>query len=259
MNDASKRDSRKLMAGRSVFSMVIIVVFGLGEKCAVNMVGAETCPTSVEQGAGVALISAEARYAYIERALAHTQRYGQIFDRVWGLGFAGVAVVQASVGATRPFAFVDEGQQKSLCVSATKTAIGAFSHALRPTRVYRPTWEPADPCGSVADAEDKLKRTARVQRKRSGWRAHVEGLALNLSGVLVLGLGYDLWKEAAVGFTIGFVVGQIRLYTYPRHAIRAWSAYRAGDVGSVSMRGAVWRVQPMVVERGYGLAFTGAF
>lgn len=221
---------------------------------------AQTCP--IPDGADPALegFDAQTRFQFIDARLAADARTARTFNLGWGWGFLGASAAQAGVGLWQPIDYINDDRSLSLYVGAGKAFIGSASQFIRPAKVRRATWDPADPCGSVARAEAAMRWTARIEGRKGGWLGRAEGLALNLAALAILGFGFDLWTEGLISTAVGLAVGEVRLYTYPRGAMRAKAAYRAGDVTATPpARTRAWDITPLAGPSAYGFAIVGAF
>ena len=69
-----------------------------------------------------------------------------------------------------------------------------------------------------------LAKTA-ANEKRSFFLNHLGSLALNVAGLLYLGLQEDEWGEGAKSIAIGYPIGMLAVYTQPR---ATWKARRRG-------------------------------
>lgn len=190
---------------------------------------------------------AAARTMAEHRGLLEDQaRRSRSWNAVWGIGYFVAAAGQFAFAAKPEWApiDVDDDMQKGLYVGAVKSAIGSAARIVVPLRAIQPDFDVNDPCGGAAAAEAALRITARKQ-KTSFWLNHLGGLAVNLGGSLVLGLGYDAWGAAATSFAVGYPVGLLSTYTMPRGA---WQELRERHALTVT-------VSPM----GNGLAIAGTF
>ena len=88
---------------------------------------------------------------------------------------------------------------------------------------------------------------------------HLGGAALNITGGLILGLGYGHWEDAAITMVMGTIAGTIREWTMPKGAMRAVGRYRAGDIEKSASSPHRWIPTPWVNPSGTGLAITGSF
>jgi hypothetical protein len=66
-----------------------------------------------------------------------------------------------------------------------------------------------------------LLDAAERQRRGVAWHQHGANLAIHLAGSLYLGLREGEWLQAVVTGAIGAAVGELKILTQPRGAIRA--------------------------------------
>ena len=197
--------------------------------------------------------TAEAQRVRIERLLADQDWRAHLWNLGWGIGFGGAAVGQL-VFAVRPqwapIITVNDKMQKSLYISAGKAGLASVARLILPLRVTHPHIAPGtEPCAALAEAERALAVTAR-REKNSFWLNHIGSLVANISGALILGLGYHAWGQAALSLAVGYPVGLISIYTEPR---AAWHANRSRSwVSGVS-------AAPLITPEFRGLAITGWF
>lgn len=170
-----------------------------------------------------------ARLRFLEPRLAAQARYAGRWWWTWNAVYVGgIGYGAAAAG------FGDErGERADHAVDAVKSAIGLGRNLLVPPVAREgvealQTLDPRKPGGCaerLAVAEDLLQRAARqAHRERRSWRAHLGNLALNLAGAIVVAEGFDEGSGWGSG-ALGFVVGEIRIWTYPWQAERALSEY----------------------------------
>jgi hypothetical protein len=165
--------------------------------------------------------------------------------RMWNWGWT-LTFTAASAGQFAAAPLVDDlAQKRSFYVGGAKAAIGVGSALIRWIPTPRAPEAGDDACAAVAEAERALARLARAQRGGVSWMRHAEGVALNVGGLLVLGVGYDHWREAVISTVGGLVVGEIRLLTHPRGAMR-------GERGG-------WTLGPLWEPGALGLSVAGQF
>lgn len=168
----------------------------------------------------------------------------------WGVAFAAGATFEYSLVAAQwnPFGEWDDDARAGALAGAIKASVGVVSKLVLPLKTERAAAPTGDPCVDLANAETALRRMAKRQR-RSFYLNHLGGLAVNLTGVLVLGLVADTWKQALMSFVIGAPIGLVSTYTMPRGA---WKTVRTPRFTMAAA--------PMVVPGGGGgLVLAGSF
>jgi hypothetical protein len=214
-------------------------------------VSAETCPAMAGGPDSLAAIDAAARLAFLEASLAREAHRARQWNWSWGVGFAAAAAGQFGVAA----ALDDPDQQKGLYVGGTKAVLGVGAKLVKPLRVPRPAGGVG--CAAVADAEARLLGATLAEARGRHWLRHVEVVGLNLVGVLVLGLGYDVWQEGLLGAAAGVVVGEIHIFTQPFAAGATLARYRRGAIaGAPPLLAPAWGLSPWVSEGGGGLVLS---
>jgi hypothetical protein len=183
-----------------------------------------------------------ARLRFLESHLAEHARYARRWWNAWNGVYVGGIVVSGALAGIED----GRGERADQAVDAAKSVIG-LTHNLIDPPTAREGVEPLraidtdSPAGCerrLAFAEELLRRHAEDARhERRRWLPHLGNLALNLAGALIVAEGFDEgsgWSSGA----IGFVVGEIRIWTYPHQAERTLEEYERrflpGDLGSLS-------------------------
>ncbi len=216
---------------------------------------AESCPTTLKGADAVAGVDGVRRFRFAQATLDRQARYARYWNHGWGWGLLGAAGAHVGVAQLVD----DEADRDSLYVGAIKSGLGTFStFVMMPVKVDRVTASgPTPTCDDVARAERALVAAAKSQRVH--WFKHVEGVGVNIAGVLYLGIEHDAWGKAAAGALLGIAVGELRLWSRPEGAIHALHRYRAGDIGSPSAGGVAWTVAPLVAPDLHGATVLIAF
>ncbi|MBL8720560.1 MAG: hypothetical protein JNL79_31535 [Myxococcales bacterium] len=201
------------------------------------------CP--VPEGADPALAqqSDEVRQAKVEQALVAAGRDTTTWAWAWRASFLFTGTVQAGLlpGAR------SEADRIDLQLGMGKSVV-AFGFALvtrLPAEKHHDTFSPTpspEPrsCAKLAELELRLRDDAIGERKGRHWFMHALSIAFNV------GVGAVAWKlhgrvgSALFGVISGSAVGELRLFTQPLTANRAWDAYLHGE--SVTAR----RVTPWI-------------
>jgi hypothetical protein len=183
--------------------------------------------------------TAEARTVEIEAVLARDARNARRWDLGWAATFGVLAGAQLGMAVAEwaPLQDFDDKVEASLYVGAIKSGIGSVSHLVLPLRVARPGPRSGDACADLAAAERALQESAKKERE-TFYLNHLGSLALNVGGLLYLGLHDDAWKEGVMSFALGYPVGLLSTYTQPR---RAWHLGRRAPTIAAWNLGAVRR------------------
>jgi len=76
-------------------------------------------------------------------------------------------------------------------------------------------------------AEEILEYSARRQRGGTSWIAHTSGVALGVTGGLLIWLAFKRpWWEGLINFFTMIVGAEARILTQPRRAINEWEKYQ---------------------------------
>lgn len=162
---------------------------------------------------------AELAAAEVARIRAHLDREAtraRRWNLGWTIAFGVLAAGQVGLRAAEwvPLDDYTEAAGHGLELGAIKATIAMGSRIVLPLKVVRAP-DTGDPCADLEGARRAVRATARNE-KRSFWLNHLGGLALNLTGVVLLGTYYDSWREGAKSFVLGYPVGLLSSYTQPR-------------------------------------------
>jgi hypothetical protein len=179
---------------------------------------------------------AAARAAEIDGILARERKRARRWDLGWAATFGTLSVAQAGLALAEwtPLGEFDEAAEASLWIGASKAAIGSLSRLVLRLKIPRGGGE-ADPCERLASSESAL-REARRNQKRTFFLNHAGSLALNVTGLVILGLRYDSWTDGIVSFGLGYPVGLLSSYTQPRYAWHV-RVVASPDVRGVALAG----------------------
>lgn len=206
------------MGSRTLARIVVVVGFVAGAFAGpAGRAHAETPPAP----APCDQVQAARTMAELRGFLEGQDRRSRTWNISWTFGYGAAAAGQLAFAVKPEWApiDIDDDMQKSLYIGAIKASIGMVSRMVIPLRAIQPDPDVNEPCAGAAAAEAALRITARKQ-KVSFWLNHVGGVAVNLSGALVLGIKYDAWAAAVSSFALGYAVGLLNGYTQPRAAWR---------------------------------------
>jgi hypothetical protein len=212
--------------GRSLVACALALAV-LGSGCAT--LRGEGEPIAPDPALASCDAESAARLRFLEPRLAAQARYAGRWWWTWNAVYVGgIGYGAAAAG------FGDErGERAGDAVDAVKSAIGLGRNLLAPPVAREGVkalhaMEPRQPgvCAArLAAAEDLLERAAQqAHRERRSWRVHLGNLALNLAGAIVVAEGFDEGSGWGSG-ALGFVVGEIRIWTYPWQAERTRTEY----------------------------------
>ena len=187
-----------------------------------------------------------ARLRYLEPRLEANARYATGWWWGW-MAVNGGGMVSSGVRA----GLEDERGQRALqIVNATKSAIGVANLMLDSPPIRRGVGEigkidvaSADGCVARLRAAEKLTRDAAADahEERFGWLNHVGNLILNGVGAVIVAKSFDESDGWSTG-AIGFVVGEIQLWSYPwqvEHTLEDYEHRFRADPAAASR----WRIE----------------
>lgn len=200
-------------------------------------------------------VEAEVRTAEIRAHLAHEGKRSRRWNIAWGVTFATLSVAQAGlvVAEYNPTGDYDDKAQANYVVGASKSAIASLAHVVLPLKIVRAGAATGDACADLAAAERALRKSGENE-KRSFWLNHLGAIALNGGGLLILGLGFDAWKEGAISAAMGYPIGLLHAYTQPR---RSWHAVRNGRLLRPASPTVSWQLGAVHTEHYTGLVLGG--
>jgi hypothetical protein len=190
------------------------------------------CPLPDGAGAALAQQSDEVRQAKVEQALFRAGADATTWAWAWRASFLTTGSLQAGLlPAAR-----NDADRVDLRLGMGKSLV-AFAFAmvtrLPAEKHHDPFLTAAEPgprsCATLAELETRLRDDAVGEQRGRHWIMHALSVAFNV------GVGVVAWRlhgrigSALLGTISGSVVGEIRIFTTPRTAERAWSAYLRGD------------------------------
>lgn len=188
-------------------------------------VAAEALPPRVDA-------EVQARLSFIVGVLERDEPRMRFWFDTWTSGFAMLALAQTGVALS-----IDDRSTRISSVSgAIKAVIGVAGMLARPPIARTAATElravreasPVERRTKLALAESLLRKSADEERSRRGWPALLGAALINLAGAYVLWAGYHEDRGGWIGLGGGVVVAQVQLWSQPRGASLAWSAYASG-------------------------------
>jgi len=191
-------------------------------------------PPDVDAGRLLDDAAVNARIDFIQQSLDA----GQARANVWYWGFTGVQAGSAIVCGILIFAERDKpGALENNIISTAQSLLGFFGLIIDPMFAgYAHKKVRALP-GSTADerreklsaAESWLQRSAKREKAGRAWYNHVLGLAVGLTGGLLLAFAFEEtdWKDGLLNFGIAVAVNELQIWTQPTKAIKDWDSYQA--------------------------------
>lgn len=188
------------------------------------------CPVPDGAGAALAQQSDEVRQAKVEQALLEAGQDASTWAWAWRASFLTTGSFQAGLlPAAR-----NDADRIDLRLGMGKSLV-AFAFALvtrLPAEKHHDSFSTPEPgprsCAALAEAETRLRDDAIGEQRGRHWVMHALSIAFNV------GVGVVAWRlhgrvgSALLGVVSGSVVGEVRIFTTPRTAERAWAAYLEG-------------------------------
>ena len=133
----------------------------------------------------------------------------------WTAIFAGGTIGQVGLAG-----LFEGDDRRTFDVGAVKAALGAVTTPfLSPRFDVPPKLAGESACEDLVRLRAALAEAARKEAKGVAWFQHFPGVAVNVAGILYLGLAHGLWVESLLGAAFGTAVGETKIWTQPRRAI----------------------------------------
>ncbi len=168
---------------------------------------------------------AEERLAFLEDRIATQQLHAQI----WWEGFITFYGIGLIVQSAQAIEAETPADRADLIVGVVKAAGGVVRYAVDPMKGI----QGFDPVAGESQAA-RLARGERILRENADnttpfgpWYAHLINLGINGTGAIIVGAGFDDWKQGLISAGIGFTVGEISLFTQPWEAPGDLEEYEA--------------------------------
>jgi hypothetical protein len=186
----------------------------------------------------VVAIDGRTRLEWIDRRLSHAAPRMRTWNWAWAIGISA-----AGVGTLIAAPFVSPESRVDYYTGAGAAALGVLpfilappetigaAHDLHAKLMNKPPVTDDEVCDLVADAENKLVRSARNAQMMTAWYAHLGNLAFNTGIVLFEGLVFHRWKGGLINGVAGFAIGEAVIFTQPTQIIDDREAYNRGDLG----------------------------
>ncbi len=170
-----------------------------------------------------------ARLRFLEERLDDDEKWA----KYWQWGWTGIYAGGIVYGTGRAIAADQEKNRIHHIVTAVKSTIGT-------TRLLlwrHPGRNGADSMRAImgdsreaklarlAEGEALLQAVAKRAEQPTDWRPHAGNIALNLAGAaFIFGFGHD--SDAWESLGVGIVVGELNIWTAPKHGIQDLSDYQ---------------------------------
>lgn len=215
------------------------------------------CPNFPGANHLVGEADAQLRLDYIHETAIRARKHARAWTLGWGLGFTGLTIAQ---GVAVPL-LKNPADQRTMIVGAGSTVLGAVFIAAAPPAAPRHLREfeelrargAVEECELLALAEGWLDSDSKFEKFGTGWLTHLGNLFLNSAAGLILGLGWDQWRDAWLTTAVGTLVGEIMIFTQPLDRTKDREVYLRGTWLEPERTGFYLTPAPMLVRGGGGL------
>ncbi len=156
------------------------------------------------------------RLAFLEERIETQHLHAQIWWESW-ITFYGVGLV---VQSARAIEATETAERADLIISAVKAAGGVVRYAVDPMKGIE-SFEPIPgetQAARLARGERILRENADNTTPFGPWYAHLINFAINGTGAVIVGAGFDDWSQGLISAGVGFAVGEVSLFTQPWEA-----------------------------------------
>jgi len=156
------------------------------------------------------------RLAFLEDRIATQHLHAQVWWESW-ITFYGVGLI---VQSARAIEATEPAERADLIISAVKAAGGVVRYAVDPMKGIQ-SFEPIpgeSQAARLARGERTLRENADATTPFGPWYAHLINFGINGTGAVIVGAGFDDWRQGLISAGIGFAVGELSLFTQPWEA-----------------------------------------
>ena len=161
------------------------------------------------------------RLRFLDDRFDAGRRAGNTWWIGWLTSYGALAVGQALAAWGLPGTAFDS-YRPQLVVGSLSAAIGAIGILAMP---WPGSWARARD-GDLDGAERRLHVIADGEALGHSWLAHLAAVLVNGVGALVLGFGFGMPIQAALGFVVGMGVAELQIFTQPTAGIHDEVDYR---------------------------------
>ncbi len=207
-------------------------------------------------------LNVETRLHFIRERLRDDAHHASVWSYSWGAIYSSLAIGQFIAAPV-----VSPASRPDFYVGGGASLIGLAPLLVAPLKVMQDeerlegsqTEAPgADPCVSLARAEELLVRDAANEAEGRSLLFHGGNIVVNAGIFFIIGAGFGHWTSATISLLTGVATGEIMIFTQPVGALNALHAYRRGDVVSPTP---VFRVAvvPLVARNASGVVLAMIF
>jgi hypothetical protein len=195
------------------------------------------------------------RLAFLDDRIATQHLHAQLWWESW-ISFYGVGVI---VQGARAIEATTAADRADLVVSVVKATGGVVRYAVDPMKGIQ-SFEsvPGESKEArLARGERILAENADATTPFGPWYAHLINLGINGTGAVIVGAGFDDWKQGLISAGIGFAVGEVSLFTQPWEADGDLEEYEARFKrgGSQRAQSVKWTIVPSAGGMGVHASF----
>jgi len=206
-------------------------------------------------------VEAQARLRFIREHLRSDANHARLWSYSWAAIYSALAVGQFVAAP-----LVSHASGLDFYVGGGASLIGLAPLVATPLKVMgdekrldEPDTEApgADPCATLAWAEELLFRDAANEAEGRSLLFHGGNVVVNAGIFFVMGSGFGHWTSATISLLTGIATGEIMIFTQPIGALEASRAYRSGNLASSAATVRV-AILPIVARNasGFVLALT---
>lgn len=191
------------------------------------------CPSPAGAAPGsISTQSTEARLAFLSKVLGEEAPATRTWKLLWGAGYGLITMGQLAI-----LGLSTETDRPDWVIGAAASSVGFATIVVGGLEVTESgtafverarVVTPEQTCALLEDGERMLREGAGAQAFSTGWIAHTANVLFNVGVGLVLGLGFQRWRTAAINFGVGTVIGGATALTRPTGLKKGWEQYQRG-------------------------------
>jgi hypothetical protein len=241
------------------FWRVLALVFvlsarpALGHECTASSVGGEP---------ELQRLNADVRLRFIHERLRVDARHARIWSYAWGTIYSALATGQFVAAP-----LVSRASGLDLYVGGGAALIGVIPVVFTPLKVMGDEKRldeleaenpQADPCATLAQAEELLTRDAANEARGQSLLFHGGNVVFNAGLFFLIGAGFGHWTSATISLLTGIATGEVMIFTQPIGAVEALRDYRCGDFRTPSA-GVGMGIVPLIAKDRSGMVLILTF
>jgi hypothetical protein len=207
-------------------------------------------------------LQAQTRLRFIRERLRSDAHHARVWSYSWGAIYSSLTIGQFVAAP-----LVSHASGLDFYVGGGASLIGLVPLVVTPLKVMadgnrlmesNAEIPGADPCVSLAWAEELLIRDAANEAEGRSLLFHGGNVVVNAGISLVIGAGFGHWTSAIISLLTGVATGEIMILTQPTGALSALHAYRRGDLASPTATVRIV-VVPLVAKSASGVVLVVTF